>query len=95
LKRTPEGADIDICSDSQYVVKGITEWMADWKKKAWKNSAGKPVKNITLWQTLDILCSKRKVIWSWVRGHIGHPENEICDRLAVEACQSRVGMNEL
>ena len=88
LRMTEEGAEVDVWSDSQYVVKGITEWMANWKRKRWTTSEGKPVKNVSLWQTIDILCGKRKVAWHWVRGHDGHVENEICDRLAVEAKQA-------
>ena len=71
-----------VTTDSQYVKNGITQWLANWKKKGWKTSANKPVKNIDLWQRLDTAVSKHQVQWQWVRGHSGHPENEIADLLA-------------
>jgi ribonuclease HI len=68
-------------TDSQYVQKGISEWIHGWKKKGWKTKTG-PVKNVDLWQQLDQLNQKHKVDWRWVRGHNGHPENERADELA-------------
>lgn len=73
---------VKITSDSQYVLKGITEWMANWKKRGWKTAAKKPVKNVDLWQRLDKACESHFVEWVWVRGHSGHIENEIADELA-------------
>jgi ribonuclease HI len=71
-----------ITTDSQYVMKGITEWMATWKRRGWKTSANKPVKNVDLWQRLDSALAPHEVQWHWVRGHTGHPENERADALA-------------
>jgi ribonuclease HI len=75
---------VDLYSDSQYVLKGLNEWLAGWKAKGWKKADKKPVKNIDLWQTLDALRAKHVVNFHWIRGHAEHPENERCDRLAVE-----------
>lgn len=73
---------VDITTDSQYVRKGITEWMANWKKRQWKTADKKPVKNQDLWEQLDALVSQHQVTWHWVKGHSGHIENEIADQLA-------------
>ena len=73
---------ISLTTDSQYVRQGITEWIANWKKRGWKNSAKKPVKNIDLWQRLDAAASKHEIEWHWVKGHSGHDENELADELA-------------
>ncbi|MDX1267512.1 MAG: ribonuclease HI [Oceanisphaera sp.] len=73
---------VDLTTDSQYVRKGITEWLPNWKKKNWKTAARKPVKNADLWQQLDALNSQHEVHWHWVKGHSGHPENELADQLA-------------
>ena len=73
---------IDLTTDSQYVRKGITEWIINWKKRGWKNSARKPVKNIDLWQRLDAAAAKHEIEWHWVKGHSGHDENELVDELA-------------
>lgn len=74
-----------VVSDSQYVLKGLNSWMAGWKKKGWKLANGKPVKNIDLWQELDQLKQKHQLTFQYVPGHAGHPENERCDELAVQA----------
>ena len=68
--------------DSQYVLKGITEWLAGWKAKGWKTAAKQPVKNVDLWQLLDAQVKQHKLVWVWVKGHSGHPENERADALA-------------
>jgi len=70
--------------DSQYVLKGITEWLAGWKAKGWKTAAKQPVKNVDLWQQLDLLVSGagHTINWRWVRGHNGDPGNERADELA-------------
>jgi len=73
---------ISLTTDSQYVMKGITEWMANWKKRGWKTAARQPVKNVDLWQRLDQALARHEVKWHWVRGHTGHPENERADQLA-------------
>jgi ribonuclease HI len=79
LKR-PVGARVH--SDSQYVLKGIGEWIHGWKRNGWKTSDKKPVKNADLWQILDQLAGQHQVEWIWVKGHAGHPENERADALA-------------
>lgn len=73
---------VTLTTDSQYLRKGITEWLADWKRRGWKTSARKPVKNVDLWQRLEAAVSRHQVDWHWVRGHSGHPENERADQLA-------------
>jgi len=71
-------------ADSQYVLKGITEWLAGWKAKGWKTAAKQPVKNVDLWQKLDALVAstEHKIEWRWVKGHDGDPGNERADELA-------------
>lgn len=76
---------VTITTDSQYVLKGMTEWLAGWKAKNWKTAAKKPVKNVELWQRMDKAISQHEVKWEWVRGHQGHVENERADQLAVQA----------
>jgi ribonuclease HI len=73
---------VSLTTDSQYVRKGITEWIAGWKAKGWKTASKKPVKNVDLWQALDEENSRHDVEWHWVKGHSGHRENEIADGLA-------------
>lgn len=75
-------SQVELTTDSQYVRKGITEWMSAWKKKGWRNSTKKPVKNKDLWERLDKEVSRHQINWHWVRGHSGHPENERADALA-------------
>ena len=74
--------EVVVTSDSTYVLKGIQECMPNWKKKGWKTASKKPVKNVDLWQKLDQLVALHRVDWQWVKGHSGHPENEIADQLA-------------
>lgn len=74
---------VELYSDSQYVLNGLKEWIAGWKKRGWKTSGKQPVKNKDLWVTLDDLAARHDVRFHWVRGHAGHPENERCDELAV------------
>ena len=69
-------------TDSQYVLKGISEWIHGWKRNGWKTADKKPVKNADLWQILDALAAGHDVEWVWVKGHAGHPENERADGLA-------------
>ncbi len=80
-----EPCKIDLYTDSQYVQKGIAEWIHAWKKKQWKKADNKPIKNVDLWQALDQEVSRHHVTWHWVRGHSGHPENELADALANQA----------
>ena len=81
LEHFPEGAQIEMRCDSQYVVKSVTEWMRGWKARGWRTATG-PVKNIDLMQRLDTLAAARDVRWTWVRGHAGEAGNERADRLA-------------
>ncbi|MGB0473155.1 MAG: ribonuclease HI [Porticoccaceae bacterium] len=74
--------EVRVTSDSTYVLKGIQEWMPNWKKKGWKTASKKPVKNVDLWQQLDQLVEMHSIDWQWVKGHSGHAENEIADQLA-------------
>jgi ribonuclease HI len=76
---------VRLCTDSQYVMKGITEWLARWKRRGWKTADGNAVKNVDLWRRLDEAQARHRVDWEWVRGHSGHPENERVDSLAREA----------
>jgi ribonuclease HI len=76
---------VDIYSDSQYVLKGLNEWMDNWIAKGWKNAAKKPVKNRDLWEQLDTFRTTHELDYHWIKGHNEHPENERCDELAVEA----------
>jgi ribonuclease HI len=76
---------VELYSDSQYVLKGLREWIKSWKAKGWKTTDKKPVKNKELWEELDQLAQKHTVTFHWIRGHNEHPENERADRLAVEA----------
>lgn len=76
---------VRLTTDSQYVQKGIQEWLANWKRRGWKTAARKPVKNVDLWQRLDRATTGHEITWDWVRGHSGHPENELADALANQA----------
>ena len=73
---------IEVTTDSQYVKRGVTEWMARWKRNGWLTAERKPVKNRDLWERLDVALGPHQVRWHWVRGHTGHAENERADRLA-------------
>ena len=72
---------VELHTDSQYVMKGITEWIAGWKKRGWRSKTGE-VKNVDLWQALDAEVQRHDITWGWVRGHTGVEENERCDQLA-------------
>lgn len=85
---------VRLVTDSSYVAKGISEWMAGWKARGWKRKEGnrlKPVKNVEMWQRLDELLQSHQVVCEWVRGHDGHPENEECDQMAVAAYRKLMG----
>jgi ribonuclease HI len=85
LEALPNPAHIEIYTDSQYLRDGITKWMMNWKKNGWMTSDKKPVKNKDLWLRIDQLTSQHQVVWHWIRGHSGHPENEHADALARNA----------
>lgn len=76
-------------TDSQYVQKGISEWIHGWKRRGWKTADRRPVKNADLWQTLDALTVGHQIEWLWVRGHAGHVENERVDALARKAIEDK------
>jgi len=82
LKLLNRPCEVRITTDSEYVRRGVLEWMANWKKRGWKTAAKQPVKNQDLWMALDEQLSKHRVEWRWVKGHSGHPENERADQLA-------------
>jgi ribonuclease HI len=85
LQSVREPCEITLTTDSQYVRKGITEWMAGWKRNGWRTADKKPVKNQDLWQALDAASAVHQMRWCWVKGHAGHRENEMADQLANEA----------
>ncbi|WP_421707368.1 ribonuclease HI [Algihabitans sp.] len=82
LEALKRPSDVVLTTDSQYVMKGITEWLPGWKRRGWKTASKKPVKNQDLWQRLDSALQTHRVEWKWVRGHSGHAENERVDALA-------------
>lgn len=82
LKALNRACEVDLYTDSQYVRKGITEWMIGWKKNGWKTAARKPVKNEDLWRALDEQVARHDIKWHWVKGHSGVPGNERADALA-------------
>ena len=82
LEALKRRCEVALYTDSQYVRQGITTWLADWKRRDWRTTDRKPVKNQDLWEQLDALATKHDVEWHWVRGHDGHPENERADALA-------------
>jgi len=85
INRIPESLDVVLVCDSEYVLGGIREWLANWRVRQWRTSLGKPVKNVDLWQRLDTALKQLNIETVHVRGHIGHPENEVCDTIATLA----------
>jgi ribonuclease HI len=73
---------VEVYTDSQYVQKGISEWLQDWKRRDWRTADKKPVKNVDLWQSLERVAAAHRVTWHWIKGHAGHAENERADALA-------------
>lgn len=93
LKSLTRPCRVAVTTDSQYVQKGITEWIHSWKKRGWRTADKKPVKNVDLWQILDEARATHRVSWHWVKGHSGHAENERVDELArAEAEKFRDGL---
>ncbi|MEM8730515.1 MAG: ribonuclease HI [Pseudomonadota bacterium] len=82
LETLESSSRITVITDSAYVKNGVTGWIHGWKRNGWKTAAKKPVKNVELWQRLDAAQDRHDVIWTWVKGHAGHPENERADELA-------------
>ena len=87
LDSLTESSRVHVVTDSQYVALGMTRWIQGWQRKGWKTKSGGAVKNRDLWQELLAHSQGHELSWEWIRGHDGHPENEECDRLAVEAYQ--------
>ena len=85
LETLKRPCEVDLSSDSQYLLKGISEWLPGWIRKGWKTKNNTPVKNVDLWQRLVAAQERHRVEWNWVKGHAGHPENERADRLANRA----------
>lgn len=85
LDSLKEPSTVTLFTDSEYVMKGINEWLPAWKARGWKTAAKKPVKNQDLWQALDTAVGRHRITWRWVRGHAGNPGNERVDSLANEA----------
>jgi len=75
-------SEVEVYTDSQYVQRGISEWLPSWKRRGWRTADKKPVKNVDLWQELERAAGRHRVTWHWVKGHAGHPENERADALA-------------
>ena len=88
LESLTRGCKVDLMTDSKYVMDGITQWMVNWKRRGWKTANKQPVKNVDLWQRLDIAASEHDINWVWVKGHAGHPENERVDALATAAADT-------
>ena len=88
LEALKRHCSVKVYTDSQYVQKGISEWLPQWKRRGWRTADRKPVKNDDLWRELDALAQQHKVEWHWVRGHAGHVENERADALANRGVES-------
>ena len=89
LNALKSASKVTLYTDSKYVMDGINEWMPNWKKRGWKTSARKPVKNQDLWMALDEAIQRHEISWKWVKGHNGNPGNEEADELA------NLGIDEL
>jgi len=90
LKALTRPCDVELHTDSKYVMQGITEWLNNWKRNGWRTAARKPVKNIDLWQQLDEEVARHKIDWNWVKGHSGIEDNEIADELANAAIDAKI-----
>jgi len=91
LLRVPEGAAVELVSDSQYVLKGLSEWRAGWERRNWRNAKNETVANLDLWKRLFAIADARRVSVRWVRGHNGDTYNEMADQLANEALRAAAG----
>lgn len=88
LNALTEPCEATVCTDSRYVIDGMTKWVHGWQKKGWINASKQPVRNADLWHELIEACHRHKMSWKWVRGHDGHVENERADKLASDAALS-------
>lgn len=98
LRTLKEPCEVIIFTDSQYLRKGITEWIHAWRMRGWVTANRQPVKNADLWRDLDAACKPHLIEWKWLKGHAGHPENERCDALAeaeIEKIQKSHSREEL
>lgn len=91
LKALKRSCTIDLNTDSKYVLQGMTQWLAGWKKNGWKTAAKKPVKNADLWQLLDKEVARHQIHWNWVKGHSGIHGNEMADQLANQGIDENIG----
>jgi ribonuclease HI len=91
LEALKRHSKVKLHTDSQYVQKGISEWIDGWKRRGWKTADKKPVKNVDLWLQLDQLAAQHDIEWLWVRGHTGHEGNERADLLANQGCNDQAG----
>lgn len=95
LKAIKRPGKVKVVSDSSYVIKGITEWINGWIRKNWVNSQKKPVLNRDLWERLLEYSRPHNIEWIWVKGHQGHIENEMCDRMARDAIANKKGIDQV
>ena len=84
-----EPCEVEVTTDSKYMMDGITKWIKNWKRNGWRTAAKKPVLNQDLWQQLDELASRHQMTWKWTRGHADHQDNNRCDELATLAAQQQ------
>ena len=89
LRMLKEGCEVEVVTDSEYVKKGITEWIAGWKKRGWMTAAKKPVVNRDLWEELDEQVNRHKTTWTWTKGHASHADNNRADELASMAAKEQ------
>jgi len=91
LEALTKATDVRLTTDSEYVKKGLTEWLPQWKRRGWRTAAKKPVKNADLWQRLDLAVARHTIEWCWVKGHSGHVGNERADSLANKGIDEMYG----
>ena len=90
LRALNRPCEVELYTDSKYVMQGINEWIDSWKRNGWKTAARKPVKNVDLWQQLDRECDRHRIDWRWVKGHAGVADNELADQLANQAIDTEL-----
>ena len=93
LNALNRSCQIELYTDSKYVLQGLNEWMPNWKARGWKTADKKPVKNVELWQMLDAAAQRHHINWHWVKGHAGDAGNERADALANQGVLSALGLN--
>ena len=89
MRALKEACEVEVVTDSEYVMKGITEWIHDWKKKGWITASKKPVLNSDLWRELDEQNARHVTRWTWTKGHASHEDNNRCDELATRAAREQ------